>query len=67
MWQYMMDANKLDWLLDNQHMIQLPIVRNGKQATIGYQPDVWEEMGIMAQMKICAFYMDIFCHDMIDG
>ena len=28
-------------LLDNPGMFQTPIVRNGKQATVGYQPDVW--------------------------
>ncbi|MCL2855281.1 MAG: ArsC family transcriptional regulator [Defluviitaleaceae bacterium] len=28
-------------LLDNPGMFKTPIVRNGKQATIGYQPDVW--------------------------
>jgi len=28
-------------LLDNPEMFKTPIVRNGKRATIGYQPDVW--------------------------
>ncbi|MCL2620699.1 MAG: ArsC family transcriptional regulator [Defluviitaleaceae bacterium] len=28
-------------LLDNPGMFKTPIVRNGKQATIGYQPDIW--------------------------
>ncbi len=29
-------------LLDNPQLFQTPIVRNGKQATVGYCPDVWE-------------------------
>ena len=28
-------------LLENPGMFKTPIVRNGKNATIGYQPDVW--------------------------
>ena len=28
-------------LLENPGMFKTPIVRNGKKATIGYQPDVW--------------------------
>ena len=29
-------------LLHNPQLFQTPIVRNGKQATAGYCPDVWE-------------------------
>ena len=28
-------------LLENPGMFKTPIVRNGRKATIGYQPDVW--------------------------
>jgi len=28
-------------LLENPGMFKTPIVRNGKKATIGYQPDIW--------------------------
>jgi len=28
-------------LLENPAMFKTPIVRNGKKATIGYQPDLW--------------------------
>lgn len=28
--------------LENQHLIKTPIVRNGKQSTIGYQPEIWK-------------------------
>ena len=29
-------------MLDNPKLIKTPIVRNGKQATIGFQPDIWK-------------------------
>ena len=29
-------------LLENQHVLAEPVVRNGKQATVGYAPDVWK-------------------------
>jgi len=29
-------------LLNNPRLYKTPVVRNGKQATIGYQPDVWK-------------------------
>jgi len=30
-------------LLENPGMFKTPIVRNGKKATIGYQPDIWSK------------------------
>jgi Spx/MgsR family transcriptional regulator len=41
--QYIADEDKLEKLLENQQIIKTPIVRNGKQSTIGYQPDVWKK------------------------
>ena len=29
-------------LLENQQVLRTPIVRNGRQATVGYAPDVWK-------------------------
>jgi len=40
--QYIADDDKMGKILENQHIIKTPIVRNGKQSTIGYQPDVWK-------------------------
>ncbi len=40
--RYLTDADKLEKVFENQHLIQTPIVRNGKLATIGFQPDVWK-------------------------
>ena len=42
LFQYIADEDKLEKLLENQQIIKTPIVRNGKQATVGYQPDVWK-------------------------
>ena len=33
---------KVEKILENQKVLKTPIVRNGKQATIGYQPHVWK-------------------------
>lgn len=33
---------KFDKLLENQQVLSEPVVRNGKQATVGYAPDVWK-------------------------
>ena len=33
---------KLDKLYEEPYLIKTPIVRNGKQATVGYCPEVWK-------------------------
>ena len=39
---YMASDQKFDKVLENQHVLVEPVVRNGKQATVGYVPDVWK-------------------------
>ncbi|MGL4572357.1 MAG: arsenate reductase family protein [Clostridium sp.] len=34
---------KLEILLKDQSLINTPIVRNGKVATVGYKPEIWKE------------------------
>ena len=41
--QYIADEDKLEKILENQQIIKTPVVRNGKQATLGYQPEVWKK------------------------
>lgn len=41
--KYLTDTDKEEKIFENQELILTPIVRNGKKATIGYQPDVWKE------------------------
>ena len=33
--------DKEEKLLENQRLIRTPVVRNGRQATVGYAPEVW--------------------------
>lgn len=33
---------KLDHLFEDPSLLNTPIVRNGKQATVGYCPQIWE-------------------------
>lgn len=40
--KYIADEDKFEKLLENQQVLLTPVVRNGKQATAGYQPDVWK-------------------------
>ena len=41
--QYLASAEaKLEKLYENAYLIKTPIVRNGKQATVGYRPEVWK-------------------------
>ena len=35
------DQAKLDKLFEDPTLLRTPIVRNGKQATVGYCPDIW--------------------------
>ena len=40
--KYLSESDKEEKLLENQQLLKTPIVRNGKQATVGYQPEVWK-------------------------
>ena len=40
--KYIAAEDKVQKVLENQVVLKQPIVRNGKQATVGYQPDVWK-------------------------
>ena len=42
-WQNLVDWQKEDKLFENQQLLKQPIVRNGRQATAGYQPEVWAD------------------------
>ena len=37
------DSDKFEKLLEDPRLIRTPVVRNGKQATVGYAPEVWEK------------------------
>ena len=40
--KYIAVEDKLTKVLENPQVIKTPVVRNGKQSTLGYQPDVWK-------------------------
>ncbi len=42
LFRYIADEDKPEKLLETQQIIKIPIVRNGKQSTLGYQPEVWK-------------------------
>lgn len=40
--KYIAAEDRFDKIIETQQILKMPIVRNGKQATVGYQPDVWK-------------------------
>lgn len=41
--QYTAQEDRAETILENQKILKVPIVRNGRQATTGYEPDIWKE------------------------
>ena len=39
---YLLPPAAEEKLLENPVLFQTPIVRNGKEATVGYHPEIWE-------------------------
>ena len=40
--RYIAAEDRDEMVLENQKVLRTPIVRNGKKATIGYQPEIWK-------------------------
>ena len=40
--KYIAEEDKFEKVLENPQVIKTPVVRNGKQSTLGYQPDIWK-------------------------
>lgn len=40
--RFLAPEQQADKLFENQHLIRQPIVRNGRQATVGCCPEVWQ-------------------------
>ena len=36
------ERTKLEKVFEDPHVIKTPVVRNGKQSTLGYHPDIWK-------------------------
>lgn len=41
--EYLLPDDRFEKVLENQSLLRQPIVRNGKQATVGYQPEIWKQ------------------------
>lgn len=41
--KYLAEEDKEEKLLENPKLFKTPIVRNGKKATVGYEPKIWNE------------------------
>ena len=39
----LVDWQKEDKMFENQQLFKTPIVRNGRKATVGYQPEIWKD------------------------
>jgi arsenate reductase-like glutaredoxin family protein len=39
---YLTEDAKLEKVLENPQLLRTPVVRNGKKATVGYTPEIWE-------------------------
>lgn len=40
--KYLTDQDKFEKVQEHSLVVKQPVVRNGQQATVGYQPDVWK-------------------------
>lgn len=40
---YLLEEAKFDKLLEHPELLCTPIVRNGRQATVGYRPEAWAQ------------------------
>ncbi len=41
---HLVPEDRFDKVLENQQLLRQPIVRNGKKAAVGYQPEAWKKM-----------------------
>ncbi len=40
--KYLVPDDRVETVLENPQILKTPIVRNGKQATVGYCPEIWK-------------------------
>ena len=40
--QCLVEYQREEKLFENQQLLKMPIVRNGRKATLGYAPEVWQ-------------------------
>ena len=40
--RYIAEEDKVQKIMENQIVLKQPVVRDGRKATVGYQPEVWK-------------------------
>lgn len=40
--KYLAEEDREEKILENPKLLKTPIVRNGKKATVGFQPEIWK-------------------------
>ena len=55
------EQDKIERLLEDPSLLQTPIVRNGRQATVGYCPDVWKTWNKNGKSPIWRWPYRAFC------
>lgn len=40
--KHLSPEDRTEKILENQKVIRIPVVRNGRKATVGYQPEIWK-------------------------
>ena len=40
--KYITESDRAEKVFENQQVLKQPIVRNGRQATVGYAPEIWK-------------------------
>jgi len=41
--RYIVPEDRIRKVLENQTVLKQPVVRNGRQATVGYAPEIWKD------------------------
>lgn len=41
--RYIVPEDRIRKVFENQTVLKQPVVRNGRQATVGYAPEIWKE------------------------
>jgi arsenate reductase-like glutaredoxin family protein len=57
---YISADERAEKVIENQSVIRQPIVRNGRQATVGYVPEVWKTFEL-AGRRMCGRNISSIC------
>ena len=63
--KYIADDDRLEKILENPQVIKTPVVRNGKQSTLGYMPDVWKNWNQRIRSNTLADVLQVRIDDIL--